>query len=96
MKRASEYALDLTKIDGKGEFACPRCGNIISPEDESEENYSILEPRVNCRGLYEVEIRCNKCSCTIYLTGFSLLQKLSKPSVETNIEAGDQVYVAHV
>jgi len=24
---------DLTKIDGDGDFPCPRCGIVISPED---------------------------------------------------------------
>ena len=95
MKHKSAYALDLTQADGNGDFACPRCGNIISPEDESEENYTILEPKVDGHGLYEVEIRCNKCSSIIFLTGFSSLTKLSRSNEENNRNQS-QVYFAHV
>ena len=96
MKHINVYALDLTQVDGKGDFACPRCGNVISPEDESEENYSILEPKVNRRGLYEVEIRCNKCSSIICLTGFSTLHNLAEPDEKTIVEAENQFFIAHV
>lgn len=70
------YRLDLTKINGKGDFACPRCGAAISPDDCTEEAYSILEAKVDNQGLNELEIQCNSCSSFLYLTGFSLLQEL--------------------
>ena len=76
MKQMQVYKLDITKINGNGDFLCPRCGNVISPDDESEDTYSILEPKVNSHGLRELIIHCNKCSANIHLTGFSLLQKL--------------------
>ena len=38
--------LDLTKIDGNGDFPCPTCGVTISPEDESEDVYIILEEKI--------------------------------------------------
>ena len=75
MKQTQEYRIDLTKIDGDGDFSCPRCGAKISPDDETEEVYSILEPRVNNKGLEELLICCNRCSSHIQLTGFSSLQK---------------------
>jgi transcription initiation factor IIE alpha subunit len=78
MTQKQVYVLDLTKIDGSGEFPCPRCGNAISPDDCTEETYSILETRVNSQGLEELVIRCNKCGSQLRLTGFSLLQKLSE------------------
>lgn len=65
--------LDLTKIDGNGDFACPKCGTMISPEDESEEVYTIIEEKVADDVLEELVIQCNKCSCQIRLTGFSVL-----------------------
>lgn len=71
------YKLDLTKIEGHGEFPCPRCGTAISPDDANEEEYTILEPKVNKHGLTEIVIRCNKCTSIIHLTGFDLLQKLA-------------------
>jgi hypothetical protein len=79
MKQMPMYILDLTKIDGNGDFPCPRCGTIISPDDCTEDAYSILEPKVNDhQGLEEVVIRCNKCAHQLHLTGFSLLEKLSE------------------
>ena len=77
MKHKRVFAVDLAQIEGDGAFSCPQCENAISPNDESEESYSILEPKVNSRGLDTVIIRCNKCGSHIQLTGFPLLQELS-------------------
>jgi DNA-directed RNA polymerase subunit RPC12/RpoP len=66
--------LDLTKIQGKGDFPCPNCGVTISPEDESENVYTILEEKVGNDTLEELVIQCNKCSSRIRLTGFSILE----------------------
>jgi len=76
VKQIHVYTVDLTKITGSGNFSCPRCGTSISPDDCTEEAYSILEARVNDQGLEELIIRCNKCASQLHLTGFSLLQKL--------------------
>jgi len=78
MKQKQVYVLDLTEIDGRGDFSCPRCGTIISPEDCTEEAYSILETKVGEYGLEEVMIRCNTCLSQLNLTGFSILRKLEK------------------
>ena len=77
MKQINVYKIDLTKIEGSGELSCPRCGTIISPDDVTEEKYSVLEAKVKEHGLKELVIRCNTCTSQIHLTGFSLLQKLS-------------------
>jgi predicted RNA-binding Zn-ribbon protein involved in translation (DUF1610 family) len=65
--------LDLTKIEGNGDFSCPKCGVIISPEDESEEVYVIVEEKVKDDILEELTIQCNACSCRIRLIGFPAL-----------------------
>ena len=77
MKQAYAYTVDLTKIDGKGDFSCPKCGVEISPDDTTEETYSIVELKVNNYGLEEIVICCNNCSSQIHMTGFSLFEKLS-------------------
>ena len=77
MKQMQVYVLDLTKIDGSGDFPCPKCGITISPDDNSEKAYSIIEAKVDDQGLEEIIISCNKCTSEIHLTGFSLLKKLS-------------------
>jgi phage terminase large subunit GpA-like protein len=99
MKQIQSHILDLTQIDGNGEFLCPRCGNRISPDDCTEEDYSILEIKMETESLDEVIIQCNTCATTIHLTGFSLLQKLSGSEIgkrETEKEEKDPCYVVHV
>jgi hypothetical protein len=71
------HRVDLTKIDGNGDFSCPQCGIVLSPEDSTEEKYSIVEPKVKNNGLEEVVILCNGCGSHIHLTGFSLLQEIA-------------------
>jgi hypothetical protein len=66
--------LDLTKIQGNGDFPCPNCGIIISPEDETEDVYTILEEKLKSEVLEELLIQCNKCSHQIRLTGFPILE----------------------
>ena len=99
MKQVHSHVLDLTQIDGNGEFLCPECGNRISPDDCTEMGYSILEIKVKTQSLDEVIIQCNKCATTIHLTGFSLLEKLSEPEIrklESEKEENDTCYVIHV
>jgi len=64
------FTIDLSKIEGKGDFPCPSCGVTISPEDESDSVYSILETKVHDETLEELVIQCNKCGSKIRLTGF--------------------------
>jgi predicted RNA-binding Zn-ribbon protein involved in translation (DUF1610 family) len=66
--------LDLTKIEGNGDFPCPNCGVTISPEDETEDVYTILEEKVKDDALEEMLIQCNKCGSQIRLTGFPILE----------------------
>jgi len=75
MKKASvnksiTYTIDLTKIDGDGAFPCPKCGTIISPDDETEDVYQIVETRVKDDELAELILMCTKCGSTIKLVGF--------------------------
>jgi DNA-directed RNA polymerase subunit RPC12/RpoP len=98
MKQMHAYKIDLTKIEGNGDFACPRCGTKISPDEETEAVYSILGSKVNSSGLEEVVICCNKCSSRIHLTGFSLLQETEMPKEELEgRKKRDKLrYVSHV
>jgi len=64
------FTIDLSKIDGKGDFPCPHCGVVISPDDETEEVYIILDTKVHGESLEELTIQCNKCGSKIRLTGF--------------------------
>ena len=69
------YNIDLTKIEGDGSFPCPKCGTVISPEDETEKVYKIVDTKVINDELVELVIMCGKCGSGIKLTGF-------QPSIE--------------
>ncbi len=73
MKQLLVYDLDLIKLEGKGDFVCPCCGILISPDDETEEVYSVLEAKVRDNVLENLMIRCNRCGSKIVLTGFSMM-----------------------
>lgn len=77
IKKSVRYTIDLTKIDGDGAFPCPKCGVIISPDDETEEVYTIAETKVKDDELVELVLKCNKCGSKIRLTGFLSQQKES-------------------
>ena len=73
-KQTHVTEIDLTQIQGDGDFLCPTCGATISPEDESEQVYIIIEEKVVNDTLEEMIIQCNKCSNQIRLIGFSILE----------------------
>jgi phage terminase large subunit GpA-like protein len=96
-KQILAYKLDLTKIDGKGDFLCPQCGTKISPDDESEETYSILETKANSHGLEEVIICCNTCASQIRLMGFAFIQKLSETDKKESKQEKEVCgYITHI
>ena len=70
-----EYKVNLTKIRGTGDFACPKCGVTISPDDETEDTYLIVEQKTRQDILEELIIQCTRCKSLIRLTGFLLLQR---------------------
>lgn len=73
------YKIDLAKIEGEGEFPCPSCGNLISPDDESGLNYEILNVSVDDQGrLKEILVVCKKCGSKIILEGFELLSEIEE------------------
>ncbi len=70
MKKEVTNTVDLTKIDGDGAFPCPKCGTMISPDDETDETYQIVETKIKNDELTELILTCNKCGTTIRLVGF--------------------------
>jgi len=69
-KKSVSYTIDLTKIDGDGAFPCPKCGTVISPEDETEQVYKIVDTKIINDELVELVIMCCKCGSNTKLTGF--------------------------
>jgi predicted RNA-binding Zn-ribbon protein involved in translation (DUF1610 family) len=81
-KRAKQKAfdVDLSGLQGEGEFPCPKCGTLISPEDESEETYTVVETNGDDESIEEVIIQCKKCDSVIRLKGFDELEEAAEPS----------------
>ncbi len=73
MEQLLVYKVDLTKIQGNGDFRCPKCGVNISPDDESDDVYCILEKKVVDKNLEGLIIQCQRCRSKIRLIGFSIL-----------------------
>ena len=69
-RKEAQFKINLAAIDGDGSFQCPKCGMTISPDDESEENYKIVDTKVINDELAELVVSCGKCKTTIKLTGF--------------------------
>jgi len=79
MRQRSVFKINLNNIEGNGEFPCPSCGAKISPDDESDLTYEIVDTKM--RGddsLEELVILCKKCGCKIRLVGFEMLGELGK------------------
>jgi predicted RNA-binding Zn-ribbon protein involved in translation (DUF1610 family) len=65
-----EHTINLATVDSEdGSFACPRCGLSISPDDETEDNYEIMDTKIVDNELAELDISCGKCGCLIKITG---------------------------
>ncbi len=73
--QSKEYLLDVSQTDLDGAFSCPHCRSRISPDDRSENNYTVYETQMTDNNLDEVIICCKGCLSFIHLTGFSILQK---------------------
>ena len=66
------YQVNLAELQGEGDFPCPCCGVVISPEDETEDIYIILDTKVSGEDLEELVIQCNHCKSKIRLVGFNI------------------------
>jgi hypothetical protein len=45
---------------------------MMSPDDLSEETYTVLKPVMKGDCLEEIVLRCNKCGSRVHLTGFQI------------------------
>jgi len=77
MQKNNLYTVDLTKVTGNGKINCPKCGVEISPDDTTEDKYTILEPVVNEDCLEKIVLQCKKCGSKISLVGFNTLSQQS-------------------
>lgn len=47
-----KFRIDLTEIEGDGEFFCPTCGATIDPDDCSGMTYEILDTKTKENGIH--------------------------------------------
>jgi ribosomal protein S27AE len=73
MQATKLFTIDLTKIRGKGDFDCPKCGVKISPNEKTEKTYRILEAVMKQNQLEGIMLQCGRCDSQIHLTGFRAL-----------------------
>jgi endogenous inhibitor of DNA gyrase (YacG/DUF329 family) len=73
LQKTKCHIIDLTKVEGSGDVKCPTCGTTISPDDDTEDTYTILETEMKGDRLDRMTLKCNKCQTQIRLTGFQLL-----------------------
>lgn len=64
------YEIDLRAVESSGTFPCPKCRSILSPDDESEENYRITETETADGELSALTLTCNNCKTKIRVVGF--------------------------
>lgn len=76
MGKSNFFPIDLSRIKGSGEFRCPECGAEISPDDQSEDAYTVLEPIIKDDRLEKIILQCNKCGAEIHLIGFDAVEKM--------------------
>jgi hypothetical protein len=83
--RKKSFNVNLTEIKGRGEFQCPSCDNLISPDDESEENYKIIETIMGDEDYLEkMVIQCSTCNSIINLEGFEALSEEEDVGIEVS------------
>jgi hypothetical protein len=63
--------VDLSKIEGDGDFPCPKCNTLISPDDLTGKVYTILSIEGNQDNPVSMILQCNNCKSIILLDGFS-------------------------
>ena len=73
MEKLLTYRIIFTNLNEDGAFLCPKCGVAISPNDETEDVYRILESKLVDNNLEEILILCKNCTSNIKLTGLSLI-----------------------
>ncbi len=95
VKQVHAYKISLALASKDGSFLCPHCGTKISPDDETDAAYSILETVVDRFDLEEVVICCNRCHNTLHLTGFPKEQEPLDIAQSCERES-DLCFIAHV
>lgn len=61
------FTIDLKKVkDPKGSFPCPKCGKVLNPSDDTDENYIIINTLM-AGGKFKITLKCKGCNSLIKL-----------------------------
>jgi DNA-directed RNA polymerase subunit RPC12/RpoP len=71
MEKSKLFVVEVSETKRSGEFKCPKCGVRISPDDRSEDAYTILETVMKGDCLEKLILQCNRCGSKIHLIGFN-------------------------
>ena len=86
MEQIAAFRVDLNKIEGDGEFPCPSCGTLISPDDESNTTYEIIDVKTEEDGSPKsLNILCKMCGNTIIIEGFEALNEFDDLNEEDRL-----------
>ncbi|MDQ1278870.1 MAG: hypothetical protein QG670_130 [Thermoproteota archaeon] len=84
------FIVRLDKIEGEGDFPCPKCSNRISPEDEEEKTYTIVDIVMGEGEIPEnMLIKCKSCSSMIRLEGFEALAETEESRADISTPLPD-------
>jgi transcription initiation factor IIE alpha subunit len=64
--RKKEYLITGEQLAIDGSFRCPKCKSLISPDDNTEEVYTVIGGEWE-ENFFELEILCKKCKSSIRL-----------------------------
>lgn len=67
-----DFTIDLSELEGGGDFVCPRCRMHISPDDITEKAYNVVGTELNIKGdeLKALAVKCLGCDAVIKFEGF--------------------------
>ncbi|MDH5595675.1 MAG: hypothetical protein OEY40_03050 [Candidatus Bathyarchaeota archaeon] len=75
LKQIQPRMIDLTKIEGNEDFPYPNRRVTISPEDQIESVYSVLEAKIQNMSLEELVIASNECVIDVRFVGFLSIRR---------------------
>ncbi len=66
------FNVNLSEIEGVGDFPCPKCSTVFSPDDLTKDVYTILSLQENDNQSASMVIQCNKCKNIININGLAV------------------------
>jgi hypothetical protein len=75
LKQIQPRTIDLTKIEGNEDFPYSNRRVTISPEDQIESVYSVLEAKIQNMSLEELVIASNECVIDVRFVGFLSIRR---------------------